>query len=159
MYNLSHAYAYASWDALSWSWCISWYSHHLHTRLHCHTRHQTVLRLTIQVHMQHFPLLLRSVASPYLRESLQTNIVQTKSMWIIFRCLIKTLLQLAAVGRERVQSVAWYETATPLHKKSIQTSWSVFSALSTLNPWLLWTSCASVFFANLRNSISSFHWQ
>jgi hypothetical protein len=49
IYNLPYAYAYAlTWDASPWSWCISSYSHHLHTR------HQTVLRLTIQVHMQHW---------------------------------------------------------------------------------------------------------
>jgi len=40
-------------DASPWSWCISSYSHHLHTSLHSHTRHLTVLRLTIHVHMQH----------------------------------------------------------------------------------------------------------
>jgi hypothetical protein len=53
MYNLPYAYAYAlTWDTSPWSWCISSYSHHLDTSLHSHTRHQTVLRLTIQVHMQ-----------------------------------------------------------------------------------------------------------
>jgi len=45
-----------AWDASPWSWCISWYSHHLYTSLHSHTRHQTVLRLTIQVHMQQWQI-------------------------------------------------------------------------------------------------------
>jgi hypothetical protein len=44
---------YLTWDASPWSWSISSYSHHLHTSLHSHTRHQTMLRLTIQVYMQH----------------------------------------------------------------------------------------------------------
>jgi hypothetical protein len=49
---------YLTWDASPWSWCISWYSHHLHTR------HQTVLRLTIQVHMQQLVLRYGSWGEP-----------------------------------------------------------------------------------------------
>ena len=78
-----------------------------------------MLKFTIQVHIQHFPLLLRSVASPYLHESIQTNIVQLKSMWIIFRCLFKSLFLMTAGGRERVQSVAWSGTAIPYNPSKI----------------------------------------
>jgi hypothetical protein len=40
-------------------------------------------------------------------------------MWIVFRCLIKTLLLITAVGRERVQSVAWSGMANPYNQSKI----------------------------------------
>jgi len=55
MYNLPYAYAYALSDMRRITLVLMHIliQHHLHTSLHSHTRHQTMLRLTIQVHMQH----------------------------------------------------------------------------------------------------------
>jgi hypothetical protein len=45
-----------------------------------HIKRTWAVGLTMQVHMQHFPLLLRSVASTYLRESIHTNKVHVNSL-------------------------------------------------------------------------------
>jgi hypothetical protein len=55
MKKLQYAYAYALSDMRHITLVLmqSSYSHHLRTSLHSHTGYQTVLRLTIQVHLQH----------------------------------------------------------------------------------------------------------
>jgi len=119
VYNLPYIYGYTlTRNASPWSWCISSYSHHLQISLDSHTRHQMVLRLTIQVHMHHLSIVLYSVPSRYLHMSIQTNMIQVLSMWIIFQCIIKSLLWMTVVGRERVQSIAWSGMPIPYNQNN-----------------------------------------
>jgi hypothetical protein len=83
------------WDASPWSWCISWYSHHLHTSLHSHTRHQTVLRLTIQVHMQQSDgvtvrvMILWSSEDPQKTHRIHTSYINTVRNEVVDEKLLK----------------------------------------------------------------------
>ena len=72
---------YLTWDASPCSWCISSYSQHPHTR------HQTVLRLTIQVHMQHILLKYWLLEALYSKVQVHSWSYIRHSEYALYACM------------------------------------------------------------------------